>query len=75
VLEDAGASGIVITPAGEGRVEVEAEVEENAKDRIFYAFAEAKLPIREMRTEKMSLEEIFLRYTSSGEGEGHGGDL
>ncbi len=75
VLEDAGASGIVIIPAGEGRVEVEAEVEENAKDRIFYAFAEAKLPIREMRTEKMSLEEIFLRYTSSGEGEGHGGDL
>jgi len=75
VLEDVGASGIVITPAGEGRVEVEAEVEENAKDRIFYAFAEAKLPIREMRTEKMSLEEIFLRYTSSGEGAGHGGDL
>jgi ABC-2 type transport system ATP-binding protein len=75
VLEDVDASGIVITPAGEGKVEVEAEVEENAKDRIFYAFAEAKLPIREMRTEKMSLEEIFLRYTSAGGGEGHGGDL
>ena len=75
VLEDVGASGIVITPAGEDKVEVEAEVEENAKDKIFYAFAEAKLPIREMRTEKMSLEEIFLRYTSAGGGDGHGGGL
>lgn len=76
VLEGMGSvSRITITPAGEGKVAVEAEVDENAKDKIFFAFAEAKLPIREMRTEKMSLEEIFLKYTSTGGGECHGSDV
>jgi ABC-2 type transport system ATP-binding protein len=68
-------SRLDIKPAGPGRVAVNAEADDDAKDKIFYAFAEARLPIREMRTDKMSLEEIFLEYTGFGKGEKHGGDL
>lgn len=60
---------------GTGRVTVEAEADEEAKERVFYAFAQAKMMIREMRSEKMTLEEIFLEYTGLGKGDAHGGDL
>ena len=76
VLESTGvASRLSIRSTGFGRVTVDAEADEEAKDKIFYAFAEAKLPIREMRTEKMTLEDIFLEYTGLGKGDKHGGDL
>jgi ABC-2 type transport system ATP-binding protein len=76
ILESTGVvSRLNIRPEGPGRVAVDAEADEDAKEKIFYAFAEAKLPIREMRSEKMTLEEIFLEYTGLGKGEKHGGDL
>jgi ABC-2 type transport system ATP-binding protein len=76
VLEATGVVGKAsIKTVGIGRVAVDAEADEDAKDKIFYAFAEAKLPIREMRTEKMTLEEVFLEYTGLGKGEKHGSDL
>lgn len=75
-LESTGAvSRLNIKPAGAGRVAVNADTDEDAKDKIFYAFAEARLPIHEMHTDKMSLEEIFLEYTGFGKGEKHGGDI
>ena len=54
---------------------MEAEADEEAKERIFYAFAQAKMMIREMRSEKMTLEEIFLEYTGLGKGEPHDSNL
>jgi ABC-2 type transport system ATP-binding protein len=76
VLEATGVVGKAsLRTVGIGRVAVDAEADEDAKDKIFYAFAEAKLPIREMRTEKMTLEEVFLEYTGLGKGEKHGSDL
>jgi ABC-2 type transport system ATP-binding protein len=77
VLESTGVvfSRLSLRTTGLGRVAVDAEADEDAKDKIFYAFAEAKLPIREMRTEKMTLEEIFLEYTGMGKGDKHDGDL
>jgi ABC-2 type transport system ATP-binding protein len=76
ILESTGVvSRLNIRPEGPGHVAVDAEADEDAKEKIFYTFAEAKLPIREMRSEKMTLEEIFLEYTGLGKGEKHGGDL
>jgi ABC-2 type transport system ATP-binding protein len=76
VLESTGkVEKLRLNTLGTGRVSVEAEADEDAKERIFYAFAEAKMVIREMRTEKMTLEEIFLEYTGLGKGDTHGGNL
>jgi ABC-2 type transport system ATP-binding protein len=72
VLESTGVAGALrLKSAGAGRVSVEAEADEEAKERIFYAFAQAKMMIREMRSEKITLEEIFLEYTGLGKGEAH----
>lgn len=72
VLESTGIAGVLrLKSAGAGRVSVEAEADEEAKERIFYAFAQAKMMIREMRSEKITLEEIFLEYTGLGKGEPH----
>ena len=72
VLESTGIAGTLrLKSAGAGRVSVEAEADEEAKERIFYAFAQAKMMIREMRSEKITLEEIFLEYTGLGKGEPH----
>ncbi len=72
VLESTGIAGAPrFKSAGAGRVSVEAEADEEAKERIFYAFAQAKMMIREMRSEKITLEEIFLEYTGLGKGEPH----
>lgn len=72
VLESTGIAGTLrLKSAGAGRVSVEAEADEEAKERIFYAFAQAKMMIREMRSEKITLEEIFLEYTGLGKGEAH----
>jgi len=72
VLESTGIAGVLrLKSVGAGRVSVEAEADEEAKERIFYAFAQAKMMIREMRSEKITLEEIFLEYTGLGKGEPH----
>ncbi len=72
VLESTGIAGVLrLKSVGAGRVSVEAEADEEAKERIFYAFAQAKMMIREMRSEKITLEEIFLEYTGLGKGETH----
>ena len=76
VLESTGITGTLrFKSAGAGRVSVEAEADEEAKERIFYAFAQAKMMIREMRSEKITLEEIFLEYTGLGKGEAHDRNL
>jgi len=76
VLESTGRVEKLCTKSlGTGRVSVEAEADEDSKERIFYAFAEAKLLIREMRTKKMTLEEIFLEFTGLGKGDTHDGNL
>ena len=62
-------SDIRVNCIGNGTVSVNAGMEEGAKDAVFYALAEARLPVHEMKTEKMSLEEIFLELTA-GEKEG-----
>lgn len=64
-----------LSVAGPGRIAVEAEADEEAKEQIFYAFAQARMMIRELRTEKMTLEEIFLEYTGLGKGDAHDGNL
>ena len=72
VLESTGIAGVLrLKSVGAGRVSVETEADEEAKERIFYAFAQAKMMIREMRSEKITLEEIFLEYTGLGKGEPH----
>ena len=72
VLQSTGIAGVLrLKSVGAGRVSVEAEADEEAKERIFYAFAQAKMMIREMRSEKITLEEIFLEYTGLGKGEPH----
>ena len=72
VLQSTGIAGVLrLKSVGAGRVSVEAEADEEAKERIFYAFAQAKMMIREMRSEKITLEEIFLEYTGLGKGEAH----
>lgn len=76
VLENIGSlSRIVIKKADNGEVSVEADMAEGARNDIFYALAEARLPIHEMRAEKMTLEEIFLEYTGHGKRGRHGSDL
>ena len=76
VLESTGkVEKLRLNTLGAGRVSVEAEANDDAKERIFYAFAEAKLVIREMRTEKITLEEIFLEFTGLGKGDTHDGNL
>jgi len=76
VLESIGSlSRIVIKKADNGEVSVEADMAEGARNDIFYALAKARLPIHEMRAEKMTLEEIFLEYTGNGKRGRHGSDL
>lgn len=76
VLQSAGmVEKLLLKTLDTRRISVELEADDAVKERIFYAFAEAKLLIREMRTEKMTLEEIFLEYTGLGKGDTYGGNL
>jgi ABC-2 type transport system ATP-binding protein len=59
-------SRLVIKKAENGEVKVEADMADGARNDIFYALADARLPIHEMRAEKMTLEDIFLEYTGHG---------
>ncbi len=67
---------------GEGvRLTIRLSDTEDIREKLFYAFADAKLPILEMTTDKASLEEVFIELTSreeSGteeEAEHHDSDL
>lgn len=42
---------------------------EEIQERLFFAFAEARLPILELRTEEKSLEDVFLSLTKETGGE------
>ena len=37
--------------------------EEDIRDMLFFAFAEKKLPVIHMETEKLSLEDVFMKLT------------
>ena len=45
------------------RVELEAEPETDVREAVFFRMAEAGLPILEMKTTNMSLEDVFLELT------------
>jgi len=65
----AGIEGIKhfeISKKGAGAVNAKIEIAGNAdiRDRIFFAFADAKYPIVAMNVEEASLERIFLRLTA-----------
>ena len=68
--------------AGVLRVTAEAQPEEDIREDVFCCMADAKLPILEMKTTNMSLEDVFLELTQGEEesieekeGEDHAGDL
>jgi ABC-2 type transport system ATP-binding protein len=76
VLESIGSlSKLVIKRADNGEVTVQADMAEGARNEIFYALTDARLPVHEMRAEKITLEEIFLEYTGLGKRGKHGSDL
>ncbi|WP_313072547.1 ABC transporter ATP-binding protein [Lacrimispora sp.] len=45
----------------------EDEGEEDVRERIFFAFADKRLPILSMQSQKASLEDVFLELTKDGE--------
>ncbi|MBR4866197.1 MAG: ABC transporter, partial [Clostridia bacterium] len=63
-----GIRSLEINPQG-GTVEIGLTTEENQDitEAVFFAFAEAKKPILEMRPIRSSLEDIFLELTGSKE--------
>jgi hypothetical protein len=50
---------------------VDAEADEEDEERIFLCVCAGEDVIREMRSEKITLEEIFLEYTGLGKGDTH----
>ena len=78
VLGRIPAVGETACTAGDpGETRVTALVTEECRSVIFFAFADAKIPLLEMRTEQTSLEQIFLEYVDkeSGAEAGDGSDL
>lgn len=47
------------------RILLNAKKDKDIREEVFYAFADAKLPILSMKTEEKSLEDIFLELTES----------
>jgi ABC-2 type transport system ATP-binding protein len=64
VLES-GEEGICKALVGFGSGEDEGE--EDVRERIFFAFADKRLPILSMQSQKASLEDVFLELTKDGE--------
>jgi len=54
-----------VSEQGSCKVRITAEGEEDIRESVFYALAQARLPIMEMHPEKKSLEDIFLELTES----------
>ena len=46
------------------RLTIDPENDSDPREKLFFAFAEAKLPILEMHTDRASLEEVFIELTS-----------
>ena len=63
------------TEQGSCKVRITAEGDEDIRESVFYALAQARLPIMEMRPERKSLEDIFLELTESGEAADEGADV
>ena len=42
------------------------DAEQDLRENLFYAFAEAKCPILEMSSREPSLEEVFIKLTGNG---------
>lgn len=57
------------------KVVIEGEPESDIREQVFYAFAEAKLPIYRMNTSGTSLEDIFLTLTGEEGGKRDAGNL
>ena len=55
--EHAGEEGVRVTLSGEG----------DPREALFYAFAQADMPIVEMRRVRASLEDVFLELTAQEE--------
>lgn len=68
----------VHTQAGEGgtvHVKIEVETGADIREKVFFAFAERRIPLLMMKTAKISLEEVFIELTQK-EGEmTHEGNL
>jgi ABC-2 type transport system ATP-binding protein len=58
-------SSYEVTSVEEGIVHVQAKTDskEDVRDELFFAFAEKKLPLIHMETEKMTLEDVFMKLT------------
>jgi ABC-2 type transport system ATP-binding protein len=56
-------------PSGEGMVDltVYCNEKDDIREEVFYAMSDAKMPILEMQTIRMSLEDIFLKVTNKAE--------
>lgn len=50
---------------GTVKAEIEVKGQEDIREQIFFAFAEKKLPLRTLKLNKSSLEEIFLELTQN----------
>ncbi len=58
----------VLNTGDEGiyQVEISTRIENDIREEVFYAFANAKCPILEMNNQVPTLEEVFLRLTGEG---------
>ena len=65
-----GFEGVTYEALGGGRYELNIKDASDAKSKaIFFAFANAGLPILEQREEELSLEDVFMEITEKTEGE------
>lgn len=49
--------------------------DQDVRENIFFALAEVKYPILKMQSTNMTLEEVFLKLTDSGEGKENAGNI
>lgn len=49
--------------------------DQDVRENIFFALAEVKYPILKMQSTNMTLEEVFLKLTDSGEEKEDAGNL
>ncbi len=60
---------VTTTRDDETEIEIGLPTNEDVREKLFYAFAEAKCPILSMVREKQSLEDVFLALTRTGAAE------
>ena len=54
---------------GEVQVTLSCQRDADVREAVFYRLADAHTPILEMRMQKLSLEDVFLELTQSGDGQ------